>query len=126
MIDLLGILLVLALAGLLWRLLVLHRREVARLTELARVFRAETRICADCDSVRKAEYDSRGVVLRARLVHPHRFADPVKEFVRVSDNGEPTTLAFTDATFLGGKIRGAEIEGLIKSGEAEIINEHQR
>ena len=61
-------------------------------------------------------------VYHARLKNPHRFADPEKEFVRVLDrDGKPVTLAFTDAGFTQAKLRGLHIEGLIKSGEAEVI-----
>ena len=59
--------------------------------------------------------------MRVRLKNPHRFSDPVKEFIHVSDHGHLVTVAFTDAVYLGCKVEGERVNQLLASGEAEVI-----
>jgi len=61
-------------------------------------------------------------LLRVEITDPHRFADPEKEMVRVLGfNGEPVTLAFTDASFQQALIHGGRLDTLLAHGQARII-----
>ncbi len=108
-VDLIGLACALVLAGMVCVLCRELRRARAGLDRSQRMF----------DYVVK--YPALPQVQTVSIAHPHRFADPEKELVRVIDrDGKPIALGFTDALFTACQIRGQHLDALLKSGEATI------